>query len=56
MAYLDRQSTFDLMEGAPLINIDISQLEERFARPLAQQILMSWIWEKFVKKNSEDKR
>ena len=27
-----------------------------FARPLAQQILMSWIWEKFVKKNSEDKR
>ena len=56
MAYFDGQSTFDLMEGAPLINIDISQLEERFARPLAQQILMSWIWEKFVKKNSEDKR
>lgn len=50
MAYFDGQSTFDLMEGAPLINIDISQLEERFARPLAQQILMSWIWEKFVKK------
>ena len=56
MAYFDGQSTFDLMEGAPLINIDISQLEECFARPLAQQILMSWIWEKFVKKNSEDKR
>ena len=55
MAYFDGQSTFDLMEGAPLINIDISQLEERFARPLAQQILMSWIWEKFVKKNSEDR-
>ena len=56
MAYFDGQSTFDLMEGAPLINIDISQLEERFARPLAQQILMSWILEKFVKKNSEDKK
>ena len=56
MAYFDGQSTFDLMEGAPLINIDISQLEERFARPLAQQILMSWIWEKFVKKNSEDRK
>jgi len=56
MAYFDGQSTFDLLEGAPFINIDISQLEERFARPLAQQILMSWIWEKFVKKNSEDKR
>ena len=56
MAYFDGQSTFDLMEGAPFINLDISQLEERFARPLAQQILLSWIWEKFVKKNSEDKK
>ncbi len=56
MAYFDGQSTFDLLEGAPLINLDISQLEERFARPLAQQILLSWIWEKFVKKNSEDRK
>ncbi len=56
MAYFDGQSTFDLLEGSPFINIDISQLEERFARPLAQQILMSWIWEKFVKKNSEDRK
>lgn len=55
MAYFDGQSTFELLEGAPFINLDISQLEERFARPLAQQILLSWIWEKFVKKNSEDK-
>ena len=55
MAYFDGQSTFDLMEGSPFINLDISQLEERFARPLAQQILLSWIWEKFVKKNSEDR-
>lgn len=56
MAYFDGQSTFDLLEGAPFINLDISQLEERFARPLAQQILLSWIWEKFVKKNSEDRQ
>ena len=56
MAYFDGQSTFDLLDGAPFINLDISQLEERFARPLAQQILLSWIWEKFVKKNSEDRR
>ena len=55
MAYFDGQSTFDLMDGCPFINIDISQLEEKFARPLAQQILLSWIWEKYVKKNSEDK-
>ena len=55
MAYFDGQSTFDLLEGVPFINLDISGLEERFARPLAQQILLSWIWEKFVKKNSEDR-
>jgi len=55
MAYFDGQSTFDLLEGTTFINLDISQLEERFARPLAQQILLSWIWEKYVKKNSEDK-
>ena len=55
MAYFDGQSTFELLEDIPFINLDISQLEERFARPLAQQILLSWIWEKYVKKNSEDR-
>ena len=55
MAYFDGQSTFELLEECPFINLDISQLEERFARPLAQQILLSWVWEKYVKKNSEDK-
>ena len=55
MAYFDGQSTFELQDGSLFININISQLEERFARPLAQQILLSWIWEKYVKKNSEDK-
>ena len=55
MAYFDGQSTFELLDGSVFININISQLEERFARPLAQQILLSWIWEKYVKKNSEDR-
>ncbi len=55
MSYFDGQSTFDLLDGTSFINLDISELEERFARPLAQQILLSWIWEKYVKKNSEDK-
>lgn len=55
MSYFDGQSTFDLLEGTTFINLDISGLEERFARPLAQQILLSWIWEKFVKRNSEDR-
>lgn len=56
MAYFDGQSTFELLDECPFINLNISQLEERFARPLAQQILLTWIWEKYVKKNSEDKK
>lgn len=55
LSYFDGQSTFDLSEDVPFINLDISKLEETFARPLAQQILLSWIWEKYVKKNSENK-
>ena len=55
LSYFDGQSTFDLTEDIPFINLDISKLEETFARPLAQQILLSWIWEKYVKKNSENK-
>ena len=55
MAYFDGQSTFELMDGNPFININLSELEEKFARPLAQQILLSWVWEKYVKKNSETK-
>ncbi len=55
MAYFDGQSTFDLLDGSLFINIDISQLEEKFARPLAQQVLLTWVWEKYVKKNSENK-
>lgn len=55
MAYFDGQSTFELMDGNLFINLNLSQLEEKFARPLAQQILLSWVWEKYVKKNSENK-
>ena len=55
LAYFDGQSTFDLLDDITFINLDISKLEETFARPLAQQILLSWIWEKYVKRNSENK-
>ncbi len=55
LSYFDGQSTFNLLEDITFINLDISKLEESFARPLAQQILLSWIWEKYVKKNSENK-
>ena len=47
MAYFDGQSTFELLEGVPFINLDISQLEERFARPLAQQSEIEYLKEVF---------
>ncbi len=56
MAYFDGQSTFELLDGCLFININLSLLEEKFARPLAQQILLSWVWEKYVKKNSENRQ
>ena len=56
MAYFDGQSTFELLDGTPFINLDISQLEERFARPLAQQILLSWIWENMLRKIVKTKK
>ena len=40
MSYFDGQSTFDLLEGTSFINLDISNLEKRFARTIAKQILL----------------
>ena len=39
-----------------MINFDVSQLEEKFMRPLAMHVCLSWIWEKFVKKNPKQKK
>jgi len=38
-------------EKAPVINFDISQLEESVLRPIGMYIALSWTWEKFIKKN-----
>jgi len=36
-----------------LVAFDVSDLDERFLRPLAMQVLLGWIWEKFVKRDPE---
>lgn len=38
----------------PLINFDVSALEEDIMRPIGMYIAMTWIWDKFVKKQSLD--
>lgn len=52
----DCQSTNTLEEfgTCPIINFDVSQLEEDTLRPIGMYIAMSWIWDKFVKKQSLD--
>lgn len=50
MAVFDGQSQFDLGQEL-LVTFDISRLEERFMRPFALQVLLGWVWEKFVKRD-----
>jgi conjugal transfer ATP-binding protein TraC len=41
---------------APAINFNVSQLEEGVLRPIGMYIAMSYVWEKFVKKNFKIKK
>jgi len=54
----DRQTSDDLKDfiNAPIVNFDISQLEESVLRPIGMYVALSWTWEKFVKKNPKIKK
>lgn len=41
---------------APMITFDVSKLEESILRPIGMYIALTWIWEKFVKKNPHQKK
>ena len=49
----DCQSSVDtsVFSTAPIINFNVSTLEESVLRPIGMYVAMSFIWEKFVKKN-----
>ncbi len=55
ISYFDGQTTLEIDEETTYINFDLSKLNIRFSKPLACHILLSWIWEKFIKANSEDR-
>jgi len=40
----------------PVVCFDVSRLEEKFMRPLAMHVVLQWVWEKFVKKNPNQKK
>ena len=54
----DRQTSDNLKDffDTPVVNFDISQLEESVLRPIGMYIAMTWTWEKFVKKNPKIKK
>lgn len=54
----DCQTSKDLVDfgNSPIVTFDISKLEESVLRPIGMYIAMTWIWEKFVKKNPHIKK
>ena len=41
---------------SPLLCFDFSELEEGYARPVAMQFALEWVWERFVKRDLLPKR
>lgn len=52
----DGQSSTNVDFTAPIITFDVSDLEEGTMRPIGMFVALSWIWEKFVKKDPEIKK
>lgn len=45
------------LDDAPIVTFDISKLSKNgIERPLAQHVLMTWIWERFIKNNPKPKK
>ncbi|SHE98519.1 AAA-like domain-containing protein [Desulfofundulus australicus DSM 11792] len=53
--FFDGQSIGKFYE-APLVVFDVSGLQTEFSRTYAMYVMLSWIWEKFVKKNRETRK
>ncbi len=53
--YFDGQTNYTLPSEVQFINFDLSSTDETFLKPLTQQVLSMWLWEKYIKTNSEDK-
>lgn len=54
----DTQTTESLsnFKDSPVITFNVKQLEEDVLRPIGMYIALSWIWEKFAKKNLKVKK
>ena len=43
-------------KDAPIVTFDVSKLEESILRPIGMYVAMSWVWEKFIKKDYNQKK
>lgn len=55
LGFLDGETNVTLKD-VPVIVFDISRLEEGEPRTLGLQVILAWVWEKFVKKHPERKK
>lgn len=55
MGLFDCESTVGLA-GAPLVCFDLYGLDERYVRPLAMQVALSWVAEQFVKQRRGEQK
>lgn len=53
--YFDGQS-INKFYDSPIVVFDISGLVSDFAKTYAMYVVISWIWEKFVKRNRQDRK
>lgn len=53
--YFDGQSITRFYDS-PLVVFDVSGLVSKFAKTYAMYVMISWVWEKFVKKNKQLKK
>lgn len=44
------------LKNSPIVTFDVSRLEENILRPIGMYVALSWTWEKFVKKNPQNKK
>lgn len=55
ISYFDGKSNLQINDDIPIYNMDISNLNEKFEKPLAMNIILNFFWENIIKKNSNKK-
>ena len=54
----DCETSFDIseMDTAPVIRFDIKDIEDDVLRPIGMHIVLTWVWNKFIKKDFQTRK